>query len=144
MASFTENKAMMDAAAATAHTFFKEATSVAASDLPERVRRTFKERIPSAAGVRYAPFEVLTQGIMSVILPGAPATGSSPTTLAEAWSNHSWVEGVVIMKKDDGAMLRVYRGVPELPWEFGVEIWLPALKFLKHIARSYNSQNRLQ
>ena len=132
----------MNEAAATAHTF-KEATSVAASNLPESVRRTFKERIPSEAGVRYAPFEVLKQG-MSVILPGAPVTGSSPTTLAEAWSNHSWVEGVVIMKKDDGAMLRVYRGVPELPWEFGVEIWLPALKFLKHIARSYNSQNRLQ
>ncbi len=52
----------MNEAAATAHTF-KEATSVAASNLPESVRRTFKERIPSEAGVRYAPFEVLTQNI---------------------------------------------------------------------------------
>jgi hypothetical protein len=125
MASFMVNKEKMNEAAATAHTF-KEATSVAASNLPESVRRTFKERIPSEAGVRYAPFEVLKQG-MSVILPGAPVTGSSPTTLAEAWSNHSWVEGVVIMKKDDGATRRVYRGVPELPWEFGVEVWLPAV-----------------
>ena len=117
--------AMMDAAAATAYTF-KAATLAAASDLPERVRQLFKDRIPSAAGVRYASFKVLMQG-MSVLLPGAPATGSSPATLAEAWSKHPWVEGIVINKNDDGATLRVYRGAPELPWEFGVEVWMPAV-----------------
>ena len=87
-------QAMMNAAAATAHTF-KEATSVAEGDVPARVRIELKDRIPAEANVRYAPFASLAPG-MSVAVPSQPMKGLSPAKLAEAWASAPWVEGVVV------------------------------------------------
>ena len=98
---------------------------MAEGDVPARVRIELKDRIPAAANVRYAPFASLAPG-MSVAVPSQPVKGLSPAKLAEAWASAPWVEGVVVEKQSDGATLRVYRGIPHLPWEFGAEVWIPA------------------
>ena len=119
------NKAKMREAVATAHTF-KMATSVADRGLKDTVRIGLKDRFPSEAGVRHASFAALKCG-MSVILPGEPVGGSTPAELAEAWTRIPLVEGIIIEKKENGAVIRVYRGLPELTWNFGEDVWLPAV-----------------